>query len=116
MILVEPQDLNIPAITRGGVMNGVEQEKPQEQMQPQVRPTTHKKESSTGPKQKEVFWDVQSDFIIPDVPSTSTKFKDMLERFQHLLHKKASPKVSKLIPLLSSCLMLIQDKDAIIEL
>ena len=40
----------------------------------------------------------------------------MPERFQHLLQKKDSPEVSKLGPLLSSCLMLIQDKDAIVEL
>ena len=59
---------------------------------------------------------MQSDFIIPDVPSTSTEVKDMPEPFQHLLQKKTSAEVSKLRPLLSSCLMLIQDKDAIVEL
>ena len=40
----------------------------------------------------------------------------MPEQFQHLLQKKASPEVSKPRPLLSSRLMLIQDKDAIAEL
>ena len=40
----------------------------------------------------------------------------MLEWFQHLLQKKSSTEVSKLRPILSSCLMLIQDKDAIAEL
>ena len=40
----------------------------------------------------------------------------MLEWFQHMLQKKASTEVSKLRPLLSSWLMLIQDKDAIVEL
>ena len=40
----------------------------------------------------------------------------MPELFQHLLQKKASPKVSKLRPLLSSSLMVIQYKDAIAEL
>ena len=59
---------------------------------------------------------MQSDFISLDVPSTSAEVKDMPERFQHLLQKKASPEVSKLRPFLSSCLMLIQDKDAIAEL
>ena len=59
---------------------------------------------------------MQSDFISPNVPSTSIEFKDMPERFQQLLQKKASTKVSKLRPFLSSCLMLIQDKDAIAEL
>ena len=59
---------------------------------------------------------MQSDFISPDVPSTSTEVKDMPERFQHLFQKKASTEVSKLSPLLSSWLMLIQDKDAIAEL
>ena len=75
-----------------------------------------KKESPIDLKQKEVFWDVQSDFIIPDVPSSSTKVKDMSERFQYLFQKKASTEVSKLSPLLSIWLMLIQDKDAIVEL
>ena len=59
---------------------------------------------------------MQLDFIIPYVPSTSTEVKDMAERFEHILPKKASPKVSKLRTFLSSCLMLIQDKDAIAEL
>ena len=59
---------------------------------------------------------MQSNFIGPNVPSNSIKIKDMLERFQHLLQKKASTEVSKLRPILSSCLMLIQDKDAIAEL
>ena len=43
MIVAEPQDLNIPTIIRGGAMNGVEQENPQEQMQPQVRLEMQKK-------------------------------------------------------------------------
>ena len=40
----------------------------------------------------------------------------MPKRFQYLFQKKASTKVSKLRPLLSIWLMLIQDKDAIAEL
>ena len=75
-----------------------------------------KKESPTDQKQKEIFWDVQLDFISPYIPLASVEFKDMPERFQHLLQKKDSPKVSKLRPLLSSCLMLIQDKDGIAKL
>ena len=59
---------------------------------------------------------MQSKFISPDGPSTSAEVKDMPKRFQHLLQKKASPEVSKLRNLLSSCLMLIQDKDVIAEL
>ena len=75
-----------------------------------------KKESPTDLKKKEVFWDVKSDFIKPDLPSTSTEVKDMPERFQDLLQKKAPTEVSKMRPLLSSCLMLIQDKYATAEL
>ena len=116
IIVAESQQLNIVATTRGGAMTGAEQENPQEQTQLQVRPTTQKKESPIGPKQKEVFWDVQSDFISPEVPSTSTEVKDMPERFQHRVQRKASTEVSKLRPLLSSCLMLIQDKDDIGEM
>ena len=41
--------------------------------------------------------------------------KDMLERFQHILQKNTLPKVSDLRTFLSSCLMLIQDKHAIVE-
>ena len=40
----------------------------------------------------------------------------MPEQFQHLFQKKASTEVSKLRPLLSSWLVLIQYKDAIAEL
>ena len=40
----------------------------------------------------------------------------MPERFQHILQKKAPPKVSNLRTFLSSCLTLMQDKDAIAEL
>ena len=112
----ETRDLNIASITRGAATTGVERENPQEQMQPQVRPVTQKKESPTSLKQKEVLWDVKSDFISPDVPSTSTKVKDIPERFQHLLQKKASTKVSKLRPLLSICLILFQHKDDITKL
>ena len=81
-----------------------------------MRPAAQKKESPTSLKKKQVFWDVQSDFISPDVPSTSIQVKDMPERFQHLLQKKSSTEVSKLRPLLSSCVMLIQDKDVIAKL
>ena len=97
-------------------MIGVEWVNLQEQPQPQVRLAMQKKESPSNPKQKEIFWDVQSDFISHGVPSNSTEIKDVPEWFQHLLHKKDSPEVSKLRPLLSSCLMLIQDKDVIAEL
>ena len=40
----------------------------------------------------------------------------MPERFQHILQKKAPPKVSKLRTFLLSCLTLMQDKYAIAEL
>ena len=40
----------------------------------------------------------------------------MPERFQCIFQKKVPPKVSKLRTFLSSCLMLMQDKDAIAEL
>ena len=40
----------------------------------------------------------------------------MSKRFQHLLQKKASTEVSKLRPLLSICLMILQDKYSIEEL
>ena len=97
-------------------MTGVDQDNPQEQPQPQVRSAAQKKESPTGQKQKEIFWDVQSDFISLDVLSTSREVKDMPKRFQHLLQKKASPEVSKLRTFVSICLMWIQDKYVIAEL
>ena len=55
MFMSEPRNLNIAAITRGGVTTRVEWENPQEQMQPQVRSVAQKKESSIGLKYKEVF-------------------------------------------------------------
>ena len=54
-----------------------EQENSQEQKELQVRLAVQKKESPTRLKKKEVFWGVQSDFISPDVPSSSREFKDM---------------------------------------
>ena len=77
MIMDELRDLNIAAITREGAMTGVDKENPQEQTQPQVRLAVYKKESPIDPKQKEVFWGVKSDFISPEVPSTSAEIKDM---------------------------------------
>ena len=85
MIMAESQDLKIAIITGGGTTTRIEQDNPQEQPQPQVRPAAHKNESPTGQKHKEIFWDVQSEFISPDIPSASVKVKDMPERFQHLL-------------------------------
>ena len=69
-----------------------------------------------GTLQKEVFWDVQLEFISLEVPSSFAEVKDMPERFQHILQKKVPPKVSKLRTFMSSCLMLMQDKYAIAKL
>ena len=67
-------------------------------------------------KQKEVLWDVQSEFIRSKVPSTSTEVKEMPKRFQGIFQKKVPPKVSKLRTFLSNCLTLMKDKYAIAEL
>ena len=49
-------------------------------------------------------------------PSMSKEVKEMLKQFQRIFQKNVPQKVSKLKSLLSSCLTLIQDKDAIAEL
>ena len=64
--------------------------------------------------------DVCLEFIGMEHPSTSSQVKDMPERFQKIFKQqiasKSADKVSKLKPFLSSCLVLIQDKDALSEL
>ena len=55
MIVDEPWDLNIIIVTWGGAMIGADQDNPQEQLQPQVRPVAQKKEPLTDQKQKEIF-------------------------------------------------------------
>ena len=60
--------------------------------------------------------DVWPDFVDLEEPSTSEEVREMLEKFQHIFQKRVPQKVSKLKSLLSSCLALIQDKDAIEEL
>ena len=64
--------------------------------------------------------DVHPYFIGTEQPSTLGQVKYMLERFQKIFEQqsvnKSTDEVSKLKPLLSSCLVLIQDKDALAEL
>ena len=64
--------------------------------------------------------DVHPEFVEIENPSTSSKVKDMPERFQNIFEQltanKSADKVSKLKPSMSSCLALIQDKDALAEL
>ena len=60
------------------------------------------------------------EFVGTEQPSTLVQVKDMPERFQKIFEQKTASKstnkVSKLKPFLSSCLALIQDKDALAEL
>ena len=67
-------------------------------------------------KQKKVLLDVRHEFVDPEEPSTSKEVREMPERFQQIFQKKTPQKVSKLKSFLSSCLVLIQDLDAITEL
>ena len=60
--------------------------------------------------------EVRPKFVDVAEPSTSEEVKEMPERFQHVFQKNVPQKVSNLKSFLSSCLMLIQDKDAITEL
>ena len=64
--------------------------------------------------------DVCQEFIGAEQPSTSGQVKDMPERFQKIFEQqtahKSADKVSKLKPFLSSCLAIMQDKDALTEL
>ena len=55
-------------------------------------------------------------FVDPEWPSTSTEVSEILERFQQIFQKQAPRKVSKLKPILSSCLEFLHDKYAIAEL
>ena len=52
MIMAESRDLNIAVVTQGGEMNGLDQDNPQEHLQPQVRSAVQKKEPLTDQKQK----------------------------------------------------------------
>ena len=59
--------------------------------------------------------DVWHEFMDPEEPTTSKEVRDIPEWFQQIFQKKTPQKVSKLKLSLLSCLMLIQDKDAIAE-
>ena len=67
-------------------------------------------------KQKQVFLDVQSEFVDQEQPSTSIEVREMPECFQQLFQNSIPKKVSNLKSFMSSWLALIQDKDAITEL
>ena len=58
-------------------MNGVDQETPQEQLQPQVWPVTQKKASFDAQKQKETFLEVWPEFVDSVEPSMSEGVKEM---------------------------------------
>ena len=64
--------------------------------------------------------DVCPEFVGIGQPSTSEQVKDMPKRFQkifeQLVASKSTNKVSKIKSFMSSCLALIQDKDALAEL
>ena len=60
--------------------------------------------------------DVQREFADPEEQSTSEEVMEILERFKQIFQKRTLQKVSKLTTVLSICLVLIQDKDAIAEL
>ena len=116
MVVVEPRYPNVDFVTREGVATGDDQDKAQEQLQPQVRPATQKKVSFDVQVQKKVFLEVRPEFVEREEPSTSKEVKEMPERFQRIFPKNVPQKVSKIKSFMSSCLTLIQDKDAIAEL
>ena len=60
--------------------------------------------------------DMWPEFVDLVEPSNSEEVREILERFQHIFHKKVPQKVSKIKSFMSSCLTLIQDKYAIEEL
>ena len=60
--------------------------------------------------------DVWPEFVDRVEPSTSELVREVPKWFQHIFQKNMPQKVSKLKSFLSSCLILIQDKDAITEL
>ena len=67
-------------------------------------------------KQKQVFMDLRDEFADLEEPSTSKEFREMPGQFQHIFQKKTPQNISKLKSFMSSCLVLIQDKDVITEL
>ena len=77
---------------------------------------TQKKALLDIPKEKQVFLDVQPEFIDSNQPSTSVQVKTMPERFEQLLKKKPMKNVSKIKEFFKSCLALINDKDVVVEL
>ena len=60
--------------------------------------------------------DVRLEFVDTEQLSTSAEVRDMPECFQHIFQKTIPKKVSKLKSFLSSCLVMIQNKDVIAEL
>ena len=82
----------------------------------QVKLVAQKKIPFDIQKRKQAFLDVRPKFVDPEQPSTLAEVEEMPERFQQIFRKQAPRKVSKLKPVLSSCLALLHDKDVIAEL
>ena len=123
MIVAEPQEPTIAVVTSGGDAMGADQAMETEhvtQAEPLVCPAVQKKTPLDVQEQKHIFMDVRPYFVGTEQPSTSGQVKDMPKKFQKIFEqqtaKKSVDKVSKLKPFLSSCLALIQDKDALAKL
>ena len=94
MTSVEPRKPKIDFITRGGVATREDQNTHHGQLH--VQPAAQKKAPLDVQKEKEVFLDVQPEFVDANKPSTYGQVKTIPERFENLMRKKPMKKVSKL--------------------
>ena len=74
---------------------------------------TQKKVSFDIEKENQVFLDSGPEFVDTNQASTYGKVREMSERFDQILRKQPTRKVSKLKEFCKSCLALIRDKDVV---
>ena len=114
IISADPREENIVVVTRGS--DAIREDQDANHGQLQVRPTTKNKVPFHFHKEKKVFFNVRMEFVDTNQASTYGQVREIPERFDQILKKKPTRKVSKLKYFFKSCLALILNKDVVSEL
>ena len=94
MIFIEPRQLNLVVVIRGGVATCIDQNTPQGH--PQVQTAAQKKATLDFQQDKEVLLEAQQDFVDTSQLSTYGQVRAMPEIFEQLIRRFPTKKVSKI--------------------
>ena len=111
MIFVEPRQPNLTIVTRGEDAIGVDQNTPQGHLEVQL--VVQKKAPLDVQQEKEVFLEDRKDFINTNQPSKSRQVRAMPKRFEQLIRRPPTKKVSKLKDFFKKKLALIHEKNVV---